>query len=42
MFSENWSAIDTEASFIAQPVTEFEAMFVRGVTLKREWGIYKL
>ena len=34
MFPENWSAINTEASFIAQPVAEFEAMFVGGVTLK--------
>jgi hypothetical protein len=41
MFPESWSAFDTEASFIAQPVTEFEAMFVRVVTLKQEWGIYR-
>jgi hypothetical protein len=40
IFPENWSANNTEASFIAQPVTELEAMFVRGVTLKQEWGIY--
>jgi len=36
MFPESWLASDTEAFFIAQPVTEFEAMFVRGVTLKQE------
>jgi len=41
MFPVNWSANDTEASFIAQPITEFEPMFVRGVTLKQEWGIYR-
>ena len=41
MFPKSWSASDREPSFVAQPVTEVEGMFVRGVTLKQEWVIDK-